>query len=191
VQVRFRTSADGTVIGACHLPTAAGAVITVAGIGDSRTEALANAARVAEHIASDEVLAEYVADNTLAAIVAAKGLAAASAQGPRTLRSIARGCPPGARRLAAELAKDHGTPTEVGIGPLAVFAAEAARRYGPKVASELVKKYKERRAKQAAAKKAAAQRARQERIREDEDGEGEDGEGPAQLEGADNGEVLQ
>jgi hypothetical protein len=189
VQVRFRTSADGTVIGACHLPTAAGAVITVAGIGDSRTEALANAARVAEHIASDEVLANYVADNTLAAIVAAKGLAAASAQGPRTLRSIARDCPPGARRLAAELAKDHGAPTEVGIGPLAVFAAEAARRYGPRVANELVKRYKERRAKQAAAKKAAAQRARQERAREEEEGEEEDG--PAQLEGSDNGEVLQ
>jgi cytochrome c551/c552 len=109
MQVRFRTSSDGTVIGACHLPTSAGGVITVAGIGDSRTEALANAARIAERIASDPVLSAVLPPQALPAIKAVKGLAAASKLGPRALRAVwSRLSGPGKQRLAAALAEDHG-----------------------------------------------------------------------------------
>lgn len=115
MQVRFK-HADNGVVGACHIPTGIG-VITVAGVGDSRTEALARAALVAEKIASDPVLSAIMPPGTLAAIKATKGLAAASAAGIKTLKGFWRGLRgPGKKRLAEALAVDHRPDNgEVGI----------------------------------------------------------------------------
>ncbi len=112
MQIRFR-NADNSIVGACHIPTSMG-VITVAGIGDSRTEAIAKAALVAEKIASDPVLSAILPPGTLAAIKATKGLAAASALGIRHLRSFWRGLRgPGKKRLAEALAVDHKPDNDV------------------------------------------------------------------------------
>lgn len=164
MQIRFRSADDGTVIGACHIPTAGG-VITVAGIGDSKTEALAKAALLAERIASDPVLSAVLPPGTLAAIRVTKGLAAASAHGVRTLRSFwSRLQGPGKQRLANALATDHGVSDLGDVGfswkKAAMFAANpmlAAQYFGGKKAG----KYAVKKIKRKLAQRRAAQRRRE------------------------------
>lgn len=190
MQIRFRSADDGTVIGACHIPTAGG-VITVAGIGDSKTEALAKAALIAERIATDPVLSAVLPPGTLAAIRVTKGLAAASAQGVRTLHSFWKRLQgPGKQRLANALATDHGVSDlgEVGISwkKAALFAVNpmmAAQYFGGKKAA----KYAMKKIKRKLAKRRAA-RPREEEIPEEEIPEEEIPEGQEEYaDNADNG----
>jgi hypothetical protein len=106
MQVKFRADNDA-VVGALHLPTSAGAVVTVAGVGDSRTEALARAALLAERIAQDPVLSAVLPPQVLASIRAAKGIAAGASQGKRALSVLARRLRGPKQKLARTLARDY------------------------------------------------------------------------------------
>jgi len=132
-------------------------VVRVSAIGASRADALANAALLAERIASDPVMAAILPPGTANAIKAAKGLAAAAIRGPRTLRRFWGGLRGnGERRLAKALHVESSQVAEVGLLPIAVLAA----KYGPSVAKRAHKLYRERKRMRADAKRARAERAR-------------------------------
>lgn len=73
-------------------------------VGDSRADALANAALVAERIANDPVMQALMPPQALAAIQAAKGLASAAKQGSQVLKGFWHKLHgPGKKRLAKVL----------------------------------------------------------------------------------------
>jgi hypothetical protein len=73
-------------------------------VGDTRADALKNAALVAERIANDPVLSALMPPQAMAAIKAAKGLASAAQQGSHVLKSFWHSLHgPGKKRLAKAL----------------------------------------------------------------------------------------
>jgi hypothetical protein len=118
--------------------------LTVAAVGEDKADALAKAALLAERITSDPVMASMMPPEAASALRTAKGLAAAAKRGLPTLQrawGMLRG--PGKRQLARVLAEDMAKREEVGIAPLAIFAA----KYGPGAARKAAAMYKARKAR--------------------------------------------
>lgn len=89
-----------------ELPGIAGQA-TVAGLGDSRADALARAASVAHRIMEDPVMRALMPPQAKAAIVAARGLAAAAKRGLPVLKGFWRRLKgPGKKRLARALVEE-------------------------------------------------------------------------------------
>lgn len=81
-----------------------GGAMSVAGVGDSKADALARAASIAHRIMEDPVMSALMPPQAKAAIVAARGLAAAAKRGKRVLKSFWRRLKgPGKKRLARAL----------------------------------------------------------------------------------------
>jgi hypothetical protein len=145
---RFRNLPDGSCLGAIdvRMPSVPG-LVTAYSIGDSKADALAKAALVAERITSDPVMSALMPPQALEAIKAAKGLAAAAARGPHVLRSLwGRIHGPGKKRLAQALhdeAVNAERESEVGILPFALLAA----KYGPAAARKAYAALKRRKRK--------------------------------------------
>jgi hypothetical protein len=108
---------------------------TVAGVGDDKADALSRAASVAHRIMEDPVMSALIPPQARAAIVAARGLAAAAQRGPRVLKSFWRRIKgPGKKRLAKALL-DEAQTADVGWNPFKRKkkrkARPAARRMPP------------------------------------------------------------
>jgi hypothetical protein len=115
--MKFRTqpTRSGLCLGAIEIPTSMPGIVCASAVGDDRADALAKAALVAERIASDPVMAALMPPQAMAAIKAAKGLAAAAKMGSGTLRSLwgsLRG--PGKQRLAKVLLAEAKSKENVG-----------------------------------------------------------------------------
>lgn len=145
-RVRVRKIGSGAFVGSLTLgcPGADGvgdmggeAVITVAGVGGSKADALHKAALIAEHITNDPIISALLPPQARAAIVATKKLASAAKQGSRVFRSVWRRFHgPGVQRLARALhdesmkAEGH-TDAEVGaFWDRAKSIAKKAAKYG-------------------------------------------------------------
>lgn len=145
---RFRDLGNGQCLGAIdvRMPSVPGRV-TAYSVGDSKADALARAALVAERITSDPVMQALMPPQALEAIRAAKGLAVAAKRGPRVLRALwGRIHGPGKKRLAQALhaeAVNEEREAEVGILPFAMLAA----KYGPAAARKAYAALKKRRKK--------------------------------------------
>lgn len=102
MRYKYKDTRRGCV-GSLTIPTEVGS-LSVAVVGDSRADALGKAALIAERIATDPVMSALMPPQALAAIKAAKGLAAAAKRGTRVLRSFwGRIHGPGKKRLAEAL----------------------------------------------------------------------------------------
>jgi hypothetical protein len=89
-------------------------------VGDTRADALKNAALVAERIANDPVLSALMPPQAMAAIKAAKGLASAAQQGSHVLKHFWHSLHgPGKKRLAKALHDEavEEERAEVGASP--------------------------------------------------------------------------
>lgn len=103
MRFRFKETPSGCV-GAIDMPSAAPGRVSVVASGNSKAEALARAALIAERIASDPVMSALLPPGALPAIKAAKVLASAANRGPHALRSLMRRIRgPGKLRLAEVL----------------------------------------------------------------------------------------
>lgn len=139
--------------------TGGDAVITVGAFGESKADALHKAALVAERISTDPVLQAIMPPGTASAIMATKALAVAAKKGsPWVAKWFRRFGGPGVERVVKAL-HDESAKTEVGVAPLAIFAAQAARKYGPGVVKKLQAMRKARKASKARKKAAARKRA--------------------------------
>ena len=192
MKFRLGKSRSGLCLGAIEIPTNVPGVIVASAIGTDRADALARAALVAERIASDPVMQALMPPQAMAAIKAAKGLAAAAKMGSKPLRSVWRSLRgPGKQRLAkvlhAEAVKAEATDdaeNAVGFLPLAMIAA----KYGPDAARKAQAMYKARKRKKAAARnRAAAARKRDEGADEGADQGADEGADEGANQGADQG----
>lgn len=98
----------GGFLGCVDMPMSSlpGRVKAIA-LGDSRVDALTNAALVAERIANDPVMQALMPPQAIAAIAAAKGLASAAHQGSDVLKSFwGKLHGPGKKRLAKVLHRE-------------------------------------------------------------------------------------
>jgi hypothetical protein len=113
----------------------AGGHQAVAGIGDSRADALARASAIASRIMEDPVMSALIPPQARTAIVAAKGLAAAAKRGVPTLRHFWRRIKgPGKKRLARALLEEAKKQevSDVGWNPLKAVKRAARRVVGKK-----------------------------------------------------------
>lgn len=211
MKVKLLPCGDGCV-GSIEIPTALPGRVVAQAKGADKADALLKASVLAQRIASDPLVNALLPASALANIRAARMLARAAQAGPAPLRRLwSRLRGPGKRRLAAALhheAVQLETPDvgaggwipaywagqegpdniEVGIGPLAIFAAKYAAKYGPQAARLAVAKIKARQRRKAAARRraaaaqaaAAAAAAQQEQEQEQEEPEAEEpeAEGP-------------
>jgi hypothetical protein len=85
-------------------------------VGDSKADAIGKAAQLAERIASDPIISALIPPQAKAAIQVAKGLAAASRRGFRSLKRAWGFLSPKSKHLAKELAVEvkEGTIGDVG-----------------------------------------------------------------------------
>ena len=98
---------DGQYLGAVEFDTYDGP-ITVGASGESQADALANAAGLAESIASNPVLQALLPPGTLLAIRSARTLGKAARAGGSALKgALSRLRGPGKRRLGRQLAKEE------------------------------------------------------------------------------------
>jgi len=106
-KVKFYDHSDRCVAVISFALPGGGAGATVAGVGDDRAEALARAASIAHRIATDPVMSALMPPQAQAAIVAARGLAAAAKRGLPVLKSFWRRIKgPGKKRLARALMEE-------------------------------------------------------------------------------------
>lgn len=120
MRYRIQRHNSGGYVGAIELPFRdRPAFVSAVAVGDTKADAIAKAAQVAERIASDPVIRALVPPQARAAIAVTKGLASAARRGLPTLRRVWGSLSPKSKALAKELATEvqQGKIGEVGWNP--------------------------------------------------------------------------